>query len=264
MKAPTARLVPAGSTQENPQIADFYNLTVPSHDPGVDRSAFGSHVRHARNAGRSRRLTGRACTFGGPMGEAMIKGGAIREFFAWYERKFGEGSIRHMARQVPADLAPLLDPDEPVVHFLASSWYPARLVHSMLDTMNEGRSELEIERLGRDATRHVVSNGMNSVYRVLLSKLGSPEIYARMIPRMWRQLHDTGDRSLVITGPGHATSRIMRWEGHHPTLCMLSTQLMCAIFEEMGCRDVRWRRVRCIGRTGPASGECVYDVTWKK
>jgi hypothetical protein len=194
------------------------------------------------------------------MGEARIKGGAIREFFAWYEGRFGPDSIRQMARQVPADLAALVDPDEPVVHFLASSWYPARLVHSMLDTMNEGRSELEIERLARDATRHVVAHGTNSVYRFLLEKLGSPQIYAAMIPRMWRQLHDTGDRTVEIVEDGRATSRIANWAGHHRVLCMLSTSLMCAIFEQMGKKNVRWSCVHCIARGG--GNECVYEVTW--
>ena len=194
------------------------------------------------------------------MGEAMIKGGAIREFFAWYEGKFGLDSLRHMARQVPPDLAPLVDPDDPVVHFLAASWYPARLVHSMLDTMNEGRSELEIERLARDATRHVVAHGMNSVYRVLLKKLGSPQIYAAMIPRMWRQLHDSGDRSVEIVEDGRAISKVANWAGHHRVLCMLSTSLMCAIFEQMGKKNVKWTCTRCISRDG--GSECVYEVRW--
>ena len=194
------------------------------------------------------------------MGEAMIKGGAIREFFAWYERKFGIESVRDMARRVPSDLAPLVDPDDPVVHFLASSWYPARLVHSMLDTMNEGRSDLEIERLARDATRHVVANGMGSVYRFLLEKLGSPQIYASMIPRMWRQLHDTGDRSVEIVEEGRAISKVANWAGHHRVLCMLSTMLMCAIFEQMGKKNVKWTCTRCISRDG--GRECVYEVRW--
>lgn len=195
--------------------------------------------------------------------EAMIKGGAIREFFAWYQQKFGLERVRAMARQMPEELRPLLDPDDPIVHFLASSWYPARLVHAMLELAMEGRTELETQRWARDATRHVVKHGMNSVYRVLLSKLGSPEIYARMVPRMWRQLHDSGDRSVVITGEGRATSRIANWRGHHALLCLLSTDLMCAVFEEMGCRNVKWRRVQCLSHGGGGS-ECVYEITWTR
>lgn len=197
------------------------------------------------------------------MGEAMLKGGAIREFFAWYEAKFGIENVRAMARRVePAELRALLDPDDPIVHFLPSSWYPARLVHAMLDVAMEGRTELEIERLARDATRHVVRHGMNSAYRLLLSKLGSPQIYARMIPRMWRQLHDSGDRSVELAEEGRATSKIANWAGHHRHLCMLSTTLMCAVFEQMGKKNVKWSCVHCIGRNAGGGNECVYEVTW--
>jgi hypothetical protein len=196
------------------------------------------------------------------MREAMMKGGAIREFFAWSERKFGIESVRSMARKIePAELRSLLDPDDPIVHFLPSSWYPARLVHAMIDIAIEGRTETEVERLARDAARHVVANGMSTVYRVLLEKLGSPQIYARLIPRMWRQMHDTGDRSLEIEHDGRATSKVARWAGHHPILCMSATSLMCAVFEQMGKKNVKWTRVHCIARPG-GSDECVYEVTW--
>jgi hypothetical protein len=197
------------------------------------------------------------------MAEAMMKGGAIREFFAWYQEKFGIENVREMARRVePAELRALLDPDDPIVNFLASSWYPARLVHAMLEIGMEGRTELEVERLSREAARYVVANGMGSAYRAILRRLGSPQIYARMIPRLWRQLHDSGDRSLVISEDGHATSKIANWAGHHPLVCMLSTALMCAIFEQMGRKNVKWTCVHCIGRPPGAGRECVYEVTW--
>lgn len=191
----------------------------------------------------------------------MIKGAAIREFFAWYERRFGVESVRAMAARVPEELRDALDPDEPIVRILPASWYPASLVHAMLDALAEGRTPLEVDRLAREASREVVKNGMNGVYRFLFPKLVSPEMYARMIPRLWRQLHSTGERSLTIVGEGEADSRIARWPGHHPLLCALTNELMCAIFEAMGCRNVRWERVRCITRDG--GGECVSKVTWR-
>lgn len=192
--------------------------------------------------------------------QPMIKGGAIREFFAWYERRFGAEAVRAMAARVPDDLRDALDPDEPIVRILSASWYPASLVHAMLDALAEGRTSQEVDRLARDASREVVKNGMNSVYRFLLEKLVSPEIYARMIPRLWHQLHSTGVRTMTILGEGEAESRITRWPGHHPALCALTNELMCAIFETMGCRNVRWERVRCITHDG--GDTCVSRVTW--
>lgn len=192
--------------------------------------------------------------------EALIKGAALREFFAWYERRFGIESVRAMAARMPEGSRELLDPDEPIVRILSASWYPASLAHAMLDAVAEQRSSSELDRLLREASREVVKNGMNSVYRFLLEKLVSPEMYARMIPRLWRQLHSSGDRTMEIVGEGEARSRIARWPGHHPLLCGLTNELMCAVFEAMGCRNVRWERVRCVSRDG--GDECVSTVRW--
>lgn len=79
--------------------------------------------------------------------------------------------------------------------------------------------------------RDLVKNGVNSVYRFVLAKLVSPEMYARMIPRLWHQLHTTGERKLEI------------------------------VFEAMDCKNVRWQRVRCITRDG--GDECVSTVKWR-
>jgi len=189
------------------------------------------------------------------MGEPMIKGGAIAEFLAWYQRKRGDEGVREVARRAPPDLAHLFDPDDPM-HILPSSWYPVRLVHAALDTITDGMTPTEIEVLAKEAARDRVQHGMSSVYRFLFQTLGTPEVYAKMIPRMWRQLHDSGDRAVKILGDGKAISTVANWRGHHPVLCLLTVELMCAIFQEMGCKNVRWKRITCGG------SECRYEVTW--
>jgi hypothetical protein len=191
--------------------------------------------------------------------EPMIKGAAIRAFFAWYQERFGVERVRLIASRMPDDLRALVDPDEPLL-LLSGSWYPARLVHAMFDAVAESSSPHEVERLVKEAAREVVRDGTNGVYRALLKTLVSPEIYARLIPRLWRQLNSTGDRSMTMLGSGKAESRIANWPGHHPVLCALTNELMCAIFETMGCRGVRWERVSCISRDGGTA--CVSRVTW--
>src|SRR5690242_5834938 len=95
--------------------------------------------------------------------EPMMKGAMIREFVHWYELHQGTDRLRLIAERVPEDLRSFVDPDEPMVKILASSWYPVRLVHSILDTLAEGRSEAQIVKMVHDANRWVVKRGMNSV-----------------------------------------------------------------------------------------------------
>jgi hypothetical protein len=194
------------------------------------------------------------------MPEAMVKGAVIREFVTWFELHQGRERIRTIAERAPEDLRDLLDPDEPLVRILPSSWYPARLVHSILDTLSEDIPEARLVEMAHDATRWAISRAMNGVYRFTFEKLASPQVYAALVPRLWRQLHTTGERRLQVTGPGQAESVVSSWAGHHPLLCTITVEMMCGLFEKMGCKDVRYKRTSCVSR---GAKECVTRVTWR-
>lgn len=194
------------------------------------------------------------------MPEPMIKGAAIREFVAWYEARYGKEPLHQMAARVPADLAHHIDPEASTMTFLASTWYPARLVHAMLEAICETTSEAELELAIKEATRDIVQRGGSTVYRFFFHKLVTPELYAAAVPRLWRQLHSTGDRRITIVRPGLAESVVSRWPGHHRMLCTITIETMCALFGNMGKKDVRWHRAACISR---GDRECLTRVTWR-
>lgn len=189
-----------------------------------------------------------------------MKGAVIREFVRWYEENQGKDRMREIAARAPADLRDLLDPDKPLVTLLAATWYPARFVHALLDTLAESHSEAELRRMAHDSTRALVAQGTHSAYRFLLAKLVTPDMYAASIPFMWKQLHSTGERRVRIVGEGRAESVVSRWPGHHPLLCTVTIETMCSIFELMGCADVRWDRRSCVSDGG---AECATDLTWR-
>lgn len=193
--------------------------------------------------------------------EPMMKGATIRELFTWYEQTHGRERVRRMAARAPADLRALLDPDEPLVRILASTWYPARLVHSMLDTVTDGLTEAEVDKLARDCGRAFTTSKLRGVYKLLFARIVSPEMYASNIQRMWSLIHDTGERRIDIVGPGEARSVIANWPGHHRVLCQITVGTMCALLETMGCKSVDSERVSCV--SGGAK-ECVSRVMWQK
>jgi hypothetical protein len=193
--------------------------------------------------------------------EPRMKGATIRELFEWYEARHGVERVRRVVANVPADLRPLVDPDEPHVTLLASSWYPARLVHTLLDAIAADHAPSELERLTRETARAFAGNKLKGVHRFVLSKIVTPEMYAAGIQRMWRILHDTGDRKIELTGQGTAMSYVRNWPGHHRVLCLLTVDTMCAMFETMGCKNVQHERISCVSDGGT---ECVTRVSWTK
>jgi hypothetical protein len=193
------------------------------------------------------------------MKEAMIKGGVLREFVHWYVANHGAERLADLAEHLPDDLRSTIDPHDRVLNLLASSWYPSRFCNVMLDRVSAGLSEREIEQMARDANRWLLARSTSSVYRFALRRLVSPELYAASVPRLWRQFHSTGQRHVRVDG-NTARSRVFDWAGHHPVLCTITIETMCAVLETMGCRDVKWRRTACVAR---GAKECITLVEWR-
>jgi hypothetical protein len=189
----------------------------------------------------------------------MIKGGVLREFLVWYEATHGVSRLRVVAERLPEDLRAFLDPDQPLVKLLASSWYPSRLVFITLDTLTEGFTQADTLKLAYDSNRWVVKHSMSSVYRFALRTLATPEMYAKGVGRFWRQLHSTGQRHVQVLSPTSLESTISDWAGHHPALCTITIETMCALFEAMGKKEVRWSRTACVARGAKA---CVTQLVW--
>ena len=187
--------------------------------------------------------------------EPQIKGAAIREFLLWHDHKFGHDETARLAEGLAPPLAALVDVTQPALGILGATWYPAALTHHMLDHVvarcgGEGRS------FAIEANREVVPRMIRGIYRVLFRAAASPELYARHVPRLWRRLHTTGDRSVVLRAPGEAFSVVESWPAHHPLLCWMTIYTMAFVFEAMGYKHWTVDRLACVGH-GAARCETV-------
>jgi hypothetical protein len=195
------------------------------------------------------------------MPEPMIKGAVMRDFVVWYGDRYGASALKRMGERLPEDIRAMLDLDNPTFRLLGSLWYPARIVHAFLEALAQGRTPDEVNRLLHDANRNFIKTGARqSVYRFLLERLVTPEIYGVCVPRFWKQLHSTGDRRVKIVRRGFAESTVANWPGHHPLLCTMTIETMCAVFETMGCKNVSWERVSCVS---DGASECKTLVSWE-
>ena len=97
------------------------------------------------------------------------------------------------------------------------------------------------------------------VYQFVVQQIVSPAFYARHISRLFRLLHDTGERRIEMGPPGAALSIIYDWPGHHPLLCILANETMAAVFETLGCRDVSTEQLQCVSQ---GAKDCRCQVRW--
>lgn len=178
--------------------------------------------------------------------QALVKGGAIREFLLWYEKRHGRMHHRAILERID-DAARLdLDADRPALGILASTWYPSAVLFPILDELSRGLSPTERTALAAEGTRAVVRVATKGIYQTLFRTVASPRLYARYIQRAWSFLHSTGKRTIELREEGLALSTVAEWPGHHPMLCEITTETMRCLFEAMGCTDVSVDRIACV------------------
>lgn len=190
---------------------------------------------------------------------AHLKGAAVREVLRWYAQAYGQDRVRAAVAAMPPALGAQLDPGDPTLGLLANGWYDVAIVHALLEAIMApypaGDRHALIARAAREGVRH----SMNGVYKFAVAQIVTPSFYARNIQRLWSMLHDGGRREIVLVGEGRARSRTWDWPGHHPILCEVTIETMCALLEVATGRDVYARRTSCVSE---GAAECVADVKW--
>ncbi len=190
---------------------------------------------------------------------ARIKGTALMPVLSWYADSFGKGAFASALSRMSPEVRSEFSLEDGVPHLLPSAWYDVRLAHALLDETLGAAPSTERHRIAREAARAGVTASARGIYRFMLAQLGSPELYARHIQRVWSLLHSGGTREVRIVAPGEADSDIRDWPGHHPLLCALTNETMAAVFEVMGAKQVMLRREQCISEGAPL---CRTHVSW--
>lgn len=188
-----------------------------------------------------------------------IKGAAFREFLTWYVLRNGESALRAVADRMDPEWRAHLDPERTVLGVLASEWYPAALVHSLLDALTGGLSTDARAEMADQAARAIMNRMLRGVYKTLFQLMATPERYQRFGPKLWDAYYDTG--SFRIEMPDDLTSicRISNWDAHHPFICDLNCASAPPVYELMGCKGARVIRTECVSQ---GSAHCEFVTSW--
>lgn len=195
-----------------------------------------------------------------PEDEPRVKGAAFREFLLWYEEERGAEAMLALWQGLPRAERERLRPGHPALGVLASRWYPSPLPNAILEAVYGGLTQAARRLAIQQATRVVTARALRGLYRVVFETVTTPELYARHLPRLWRQLHSSGERELVLERPGLARSVVRDWPGHHPMLCELVSFTTAAVFEAMKHEGVEVELVGCATLRG---AECTTLVRWQ-
>jgi hypothetical protein len=192
-----------------------------------------------------------------------VKGAVLREFVLFCEQHDDRERLKRALEALREAYPQDVDPARSGGGFLASRWYPAELVHVLVDEVVKGRGPHEQEALARHAAKVIMGRTLSGVYRFLFSTFATPDLYARHANKLWSLHYDNGQVQ-IDNKPREgmrsvACSRVVRWVSHHSFVCKLNAAAAIPIYEALGGRDVRYETIACVSEGGV---HCEWLVHW--
>lgn len=190
---------------------------------------------------------------------AKIKGAVMRALLEWYRKTQGPVAYeRVFAQLTDAERAELGERGDRRAELLPNGWYDVEVAHHLAEIVYGPLTKSERARLARDGARHGLSSLSKGVYQFVAKQIVSPAFYARHIQRLFRLLHDSGERHIEV-GEREALSITSNWAGHHPLLCLQLNETTAAVFETLGCREVTVVPLSCVS---DGARDCRCRLRW--
>lgn len=191
-------------------------------------------------------------------GSGRIKGAAFREFLRWYGHR-EHRRLSEAIERMPPHFGAALDVANPSFGIVASSWYPAELVHALLDEITRGMAPEARLDLAQRASFAIMDVTLHGVFRTMFQMMATPSRYAKFAPMLWKAYYDSGELSVVMEAPNRSICIVRQWSTHHPFICELNWGAAKAIYAAMRCKDVQSTRIACVDQ---GAEECRFIVTW--
>jgi hypothetical protein len=194
-----------------------------------------------------------------PGTRGRVKGVALRHAVEWYLTRFDRERLEAMVTGIDERFRGALNLSHETLGILQASWYPAELLHALLDQTSAGLSPAQCSTLIRSAARTTAGDSMSGVYKTMLRIFASPELYAKHAQRLWNAYYDNGLYEVRVVSATEHEIRVSARASHHPLLCDSMLGSGPAIYEAFGCRSPMSERLICVSQGEPA---CVFRMTW--
>ncbi len=189
-----------------------------------------------------------------------IKGFAFAEFVNWYGERWGREAVAVALARAESRYAVQFDLDRPGYGILASQWYHAEIVHTILDELMQKHSAAEIASMIPQAAEDIMGKMLRGIYRAIFAMCVTPERYLRHVEKIWRLQYDNGRPTILAPRANEHRITYVDWHSHHPIICHLNMAASRPIYAAMGCKEPHYKRVGCIS-TGAT--RCEVHVVWK-
>lgn len=187
-----------------------------------------------------------------------IKGAALHGFVSWYQDERDAETLRRAHQRLPLTVKRYLDPARPAMGVTAGSWYPAAVVHGMLDGVTAELDAAATEALAHEAATRIFERNMPGILRPLFRMFVSPTMVKAMSQLLWDVYYDSGRVTVSWQGRTAQRMQLEGWRSHHPFLCTLNVGAATPIYRQ-SCPGFTAVREACVADGDPC---CAYCFSW--
>jgi hypothetical protein len=180
--------------------------------------------------------------------------GAVDHFV----KKFGPSAAHAtIAKLSPASRA-FVTPNVPSLAILGAKKYPYAFVGELFRTMALVARAPE-DALIRELTAAGVDATVDTVARVILRYMVSPQTIVDRAQQLWNTFHDSGIITARVVSDHEYIAELTDWPNHDVTVCKVCAEARRRLIERTGAKDVDVTRLQC---QAWGHDRCTFRVRW--
>lgn len=161
-----------------------------------------------------------------------------------YLRQYGKAAAQEVISRLSPQWRRLLQPHAPSLGILGARKYPYAFIGELLKCM-AATVKVEEDVFLRQAATWGVDATLDTVSRIALRYVVSPQTVAERSPELWRVFHDCGRLTITSLTDHDFLSEVSDWPHHDVVVCKLGVEGGRRIVERTGAKNVEARREKC-------------------
>ncbi len=192
-------------------------------------------------------------------GVGHLYGTAFRGAITGFLGHYGHAAGSEVVSKIDARYRAFVQPNHVSLGILASRKYPYAFVGELLRTMHTTVRAADEDAFIRQLGRWGVDATLDTVERVLIRYLVSPQAVAQRAPELWRIFHDCGRLTILKLTDTEFHSEVADWPHHDIRVCKLAVEGGRRLVERSGKTNVDAGRTKCQAWGHPT---CVTRIKW--
>ena len=175
-----------------------------------------------------------------------------------YLQRYGKSAAQETIARLAPKWRSLLQPHAAALGILGARKYPYAFIGELLKAMASA-VKVDEDTFLRQAAAWGVDATLDTVSRIALRYVVSPQTVAERSPELWRVFHDCGRLTITSLTDRDFLSEVSDWPQHDVMVCKLGVEGGRRIVERTGAKNVEARREKC---RAWGHDVCVTRIRW--